>query len=276
MGAVVQYFRERFPVAGVLLVGVCFALIVRGLNASNIPLSICALLVIFFGALLLRTRIVDEFKDTTHDAKNYPDRPYQRGLISKRQLVIIGCIAFVIELATVYGVGGLYSLAWYMPALVYSLLMACEFFASQWLARHFTLYFVTHEILFILLGLWLIAVSGQTNMRHAIAWLILFVALMASVEIARKFELRHDKKGRVVADTYPAVWGYQGAITVTQLLFMTAGVAASYGTRSLVPAGIMTIGCVLLWAVSAHRMKFVQSAIGITIVTMSLWAAIWM
>ncbi|KKQ77379.1 MAG: UbiA prenyltransferase [Parcubacteria group bacterium GW2011_GWA1_38_7] len=225
MSKIFIYIQERFPVAPVLLFAFGYAALATGISETP-PTKILQIIVLFSGIFfffLLRQRVVDEFKDSSHDLKNFPDRPVPRGLISKRQLVLLGLVALLLEWSCVYLLGS-NSLVAYLPVFLYSLLMAKEFFISDWLNRHFNLYLLSHEVIFIFFGLFFMLVTNENLMTNSFP-LVLGTLTVApvSVEIIRKFSPRYDKKGKAVQDTYSTVWGRNVALTILILLsFFTA------------------------------------------------------
>ncbi|MEK7621541.1 MAG: hypothetical protein AAB395_04290 [Patescibacteria group bacterium] len=231
------YINERFPIPGVLLISVIVALSTASIPRpypGSIDSSLIFLVMVAFAAILLRQRITDEFKDKHHDDVNFPTRPFQRGIIDRTNLIILGIIALLTEMAAVLLAGGIVSLIWYMPVLLYSIIMAKDFFCSQWLEKHFTLYFVLHEIIFIFYAIWLCSVFDANISVETFAWIVFFINLLISIEIGRKFTIRKDPKGRVVKDTYIAVWGRETAVIVISIQLMIAGIALSYVKSTIV------------------------------------------
>lgn len=243
------YFQERFPIAGVAFISISFALFAMILHQGHSEkpwLLQIVLLSIAFAAFLLRQRVTDEFKDKHHDKKHFPSRPFQRKLISAKGLVVLGIFAFLIELTAVFFIGGVLSLAWYLPVLAYSLLMAKEFFVGTWLNRHFTTYFLLHEIIFIWFAIWLFKIMAAPFGPDTFAWAAAFACAMMSLEVARKFELRRNSKGKVVKDTYSAVWGRDNTLQALQLLVMTTGIALAYAESSIIFAVISATASLVL------------------------------
>ncbi|MEO0024703.1 MAG: hypothetical protein RL196_1144 [Actinomycetota bacterium] len=188
--------------------------------------ALTGLIALTFMAFLLRQRVMDEFKDRGHDDANYPNRPFQRGAISARTLIALGCFALAIEIGAVLTIS-LIAQSWqsvfaYLGVLAFSALTFFEFFASSWLEKHFTVYFASHQAIFVFFGIWGCSIYGQKNPAHALAGIIVLVAIMATVEVMRKFEIRRDAAGVVVADTYPAVWGRKQSIWFMALAMLTA------------------------------------------------------
>lgn len=227
------YIQERFPVIPVLLFTFGYSALAIGVASGSNPWSKDYTLAIFTLALLssvfffflLRQRTIDEFRDAKHDLKNYPDRPVPRGLISKKQLLILGGFALFIEWVSVYLLGASLITS-YVFVFAYSLLMAKEFFVSEWLNKHFTFYFLVHEIIFLLFGAFFIIVINLSFLDFSpltLSALVVLVSAPASIEIIRKFKPRYDKTGRAVADTYSTVWGRNNALLVLMGLSVSTG-----------------------------------------------------
>ena len=136
-----QWARERFPLAN----GVFFALLYvltlvvgRSVRPGPITLSVRDLpglvaLWLFF----LWLRILDEHKDFDNDRIAHPDRVLQRGLVTLGDLRLIGAAALVIQLGISLWIdGGVGPVTgWWLLSLIWSLLMAEEFFVRGWLRR---------------------------------------------------------------------------------------------------------------------------------------------
>ena len=123
---VIAYYVSNHSVASVLTEpsgGVRF-----GVNA----LMGAATIFLFFFHL----RVFDEHKDNADDHTYHAERVLQRGLVTLRDLRVIGVFGIALEFvfAALVGPAALLSLA---IAFVYSLLMLKEFFVGRWLKRHF-------------------------------------------------------------------------------------------------------------------------------------------
>lgn len=241
------YSKERFPIIPVLLFSFGYAAYALGVSSNNnwsfSPQLAIRLLFVFtciFTFFLLRQRVTDEFKDSFHDLKNFPDRPVPRGLISKEQLILLGIMAILLEWFCVYLLGK-NSLIVYLPVFLYSLLMAKEFFMPEWLNRHFNLYLLSHEVIFILFGIFFIMVTNE-DLKMTNLFFSLGVLLTApfSVEIIRKFSPRYDKKGKAVHDTYTTMWGRVGAIIILLLLMLLTGLFLTIIKNSYLPLSFST------------------------------------
>jgi len=214
MKNLLTYLKERFPLAmaGVLAVITAMflvAIVQPDSKDLNDHLTTLAIAIGFF-FFMLRTRVTDEFKDSKHDNQNYPGRPVQRGIISRRTLIVIGITALILEIAAVLWAGSLQenlsSVLFYGLILGYSVLTAFEFFASNFLDKHFNIYLIVHQAIFILYPIWIFNLFGIQITNTAIPAVAAFILFLLLIEIVRKYELRHNPAGVLVMDTYLAVW----------------------------------------------------------------------
>lgn len=225
------YIRERFPVAAAGAFAAGYTALVIGAARAENPwvtdtgetIRTFFLLSCVFFFFLLRQRVVDEFRDVAHDRQYFPNRPVPRGLITMTQLTMLGIAAGILELASASVVGAFPT---YWLVIIYSCIMAKDFFLHSWLRRHFTVDFLIHEVIFVFFGIAFLfaaepSMIGQPE-RLFLSLIILLLAPM-QVEIIRKFKPRHDPSGHAVADTYTTVWGRPA--TMTTLILLSAGIA---------------------------------------------------
>ena len=132
------YQHECFPllahgslVAAFSFSAVSFSSLLRG--QVELP-EAGAVLVAFMSALLffLQLRIADEFKDHEEDARYRSYRPVPRGLVTLRELRVIGVGSALVQLGLALwwdpSIALLLALVW-----LYLSLMSKEFFARDWL-----------------------------------------------------------------------------------------------------------------------------------------------
>lgn len=229
--SLLRYIHTRFPPIPVLLFSVGYGMLAVGIGT---PLTAHPLIpqiyaqrllciAVLFLMFLLRARITDEFKDWGHDARYFPDRPAVSGAISSVQLVSVGFFALAIEVVLVFLLG---HVVYYTPVLVYSAFMAVEFGIGTFLSRHFTLSFLLHEIVFIWLGLYMIAVLApgmRADPLQLTSMLSVLVMAPITVELIRKFKPRFDQQGREVPDTYSTVWGRSETLFIVMALTVAVG-----------------------------------------------------
>lgn len=226
------YLQERFPPQQfILLAGLLAAVTGACLQARAFgEIASWRALLAAFAALLLflfRLRLFDELKDYAHDARFYPGRPLQRGLITTRDVrrLIAACLAAETA-AAVYA--GPLPLAYFAVSLGYSLLMFREFFAPAWLRQRFTLYIFLHELLAIPLFFYAASMQVPAARLYAqpLAWAVaLFLGCqLFFLEISRK--MRPPDQENAARDTYTAQYGVRGA---SALLLATGAAALALG-----------------------------------------------
>ncbi|HPQ39069.1 MAG TPA: UbiA family prenyltransferase, partial [bacterium] len=213
------YFQERFPIMGygVLIISYYSSnqFLSHALNRPGEPMHYSGrslaggviLLCIFF-----HLRVFDEHKDYADDCKHYPHRVLQQGLITLRQLKWLSAAAIATELILAICLG-FPVLSAVLIALAFSLLMLKEFFAGEWLKRHFLLYAVSHMLIMPLLALIVYSISTRRFPWHAPGWfwVYAFVGFFVTFnwEISRKIRAPGDEVQGV--GSYSRMWGVYGA-----------------------------------------------------------------
>lgn len=254
----VRYIKERFPPLLVIFLSAGYAAYSVGIctqiGGQIEHVSITFLLIaISFIFLLLRQRILDEFKDFKHDSKNYSKRPLQRGLVTKPQLIVIGVFAFLGEILTIALISPM-SIVFYLPVLAFSFLMAKEFFVSKWLKVHQTAYFISHQSLYIFLVLWMFLTFRINFSINVIFTAVALICIMAGAEIVRKYEIRKNPHGKPINDTYITTWGKTGARVVLEFMIAIPGLMIAIITESIVPCAIALIGVIAIEAFSKKQL----------------------
>src|SRR5579862_4811635 len=132
------YQRERFPVfadapviAAFSFSAVSYSTLIRGAH-NFLAWKPC---VVAFGSsflFFLQLRIADEFKDFEEDSRYRPYRAVPRGLVTLRELGVLGVCTGLAQLGLALWLDPplvqLLALVW-----VYLTLMSKEFFAGEWL-----------------------------------------------------------------------------------------------------------------------------------------------
>jgi 4-hydroxybenzoate polyprenyltransferase len=233
------YQRERFPllahtplVAAFSFSAVAYSSLLRG--EALLP-SLGTWLVAFLTSLafFMQLRIADEFKDFEEDSRYRPYRPVPRGLISLRQLGVVGVLLACAQLAL-----GL----WLHPPLVvvligtwvYLALMSHEFFARDWLKARPVTYLWTHMLIMPLIDLyatacdWLVA-SGAGDfsaLPEGLHWFLIVSFFNGIViEIGRKIRSPEDEEEGV--ETYSVLWGRKHAVWVWLGVLSVTAVSAA-------------------------------------------------
>ncbi|MEO6867066.1 MAG: hypothetical protein ABI200_03515 [Gaiellales bacterium] len=232
------FLIERFPpgpqlvllvvlfIAATLMSGLLLAPDVGGTLGNIEPLpAVCA----FIGSLLfiVRLRLYDDVKDADTDRVENPTRPIPRGLVSVRELDVVGVLVLVIEGALIAVVGPLTFTAWAIAA-AWSVLMRVEFFVSSWIEPRVALYAISHMVVMgliygQLLSIGIEARGGSASIGELYSSTEAVVAMLAATSIGigfewgRKFEryfAAHGEWGWLWWMAWPCI----GAITFTALV----------------------------------------------------------
>jgi UbiA prenyltransferase family protein len=251
------YLAQRFPLAGhgLLIAAYCSSnqFLARILAAPGRPVhydaSTLAAAVTLF-CFFFHLRVFDEHKDYADDCRHYPERVLQRGLITLGDLKRLGGVAIAVELAlaALFGPAALVAL---LLALGFSVLMLQEFFAREWLRRHFLAYAVSHLLVMPLLSLLVFSFTTgrypwQAPFWYGVyAWVGFFVTF--NWEVSRKIRAPADEIDGV--DTYTRVFGtYGAAYAVLALRAVDTGLVALVGWHLGLPPSFYA-ALVLLFAV---------------------------
>ena len=227
------YQKERFPIAtyGLYIFSIVFGTFCFATESKNwimlIPMFVVALL------QFLMVRIVDEFKDFEEDSKYRPYRPVPRGLVSLKELGILGGICAIIQigLTAILNLKGLIylSLVW-----IFFAIMSKSFFIKKLVDKHILLEVTLDEFLMPLLVLYLSTFVTTISVK-LIPFLILSYLGSWIVEIARKIRCKEDEENGV--KTYTAVFGIPKATTIVVVLEALIMMMQYYilGTRYIIP-----------------------------------------
>jgi 4-hydroxybenzoate polyprenyltransferase len=276
------YQRERFPVVahGVLIAAfsssaVCFSSLLRGRIELPAPLT----LIVAFGTaflFFLQLRIADEFKDFEEDNRYRPYRAVPRGLVSLRELGILGVAAAAIQLLLCLALDPslliLLAVAW-----TYLGLMSKEFFVAEWLKRHPVPYLISHMVIIPIVDFYATACDWWplgNGPPRGLGWFIAASYCNGIViEIGRKVRAPADEETGV--NTYSALWGPRGAALVWLGALLTTAVCAVLAAAQvdfMVPAAVvlatmlLTAGIVVwrfLSAPTTRRSKRIENLSGI-------------
>lgn len=213
------YMRERFPLFGHVLLIISYyssnQFLAKVLTNPDEPMQytarslLGALTLLFF---FFHLRVFDEHKDFDEDSRFHPQRVLQRGVITLGDLRVLAVLCIVAELglAATAGAGALTGLA---IAFGFSLLMLKEFFAAEWLKRHFLVYATSHMLLMPLLSLMVFsfATGRMPWQAPGIFWVYAFVGFFVTfnVEVSRKIRAPEDEIAGL--DSYSKIFGTYGA-----------------------------------------------------------------
>ena len=237
--------------------------------------------------LFFHLRVFDEHKDYIDDCRYFPQRVLQRGLISLRDLKILGGIAIVLEwlLGAWLGWAPLVSI---LVAQAFSVLMLKEFFCRDWLRRHFLTYAMSHMLIMPLLALVVFSAATGRYLWEAPAWfwLYAFVGFFVTFnwEVSRK--IRAPEQEIEGVETYTKVFGtYGAAYLVLAIRVVDTAMVALVGWHLGLPAwfyGVLVAlyaVCLLgffqyRWQTSPRTAKRMEFYAGMYIVAFDLTLAV--
>lgn len=220
------YLAERFPLLGHgVLIAAYYSsnqFLARVLTEPGRPMhydlsSLLGAVTLF--CFFFHLRVFDEHKDYADDCVHYPQRVLQSGLITLRDLKVLGAIAIGLEILLA-AIRGPQALAGWSLAFGFSLLMLKEFFARDWLKRRFLLYATSHMLLMPLLSLMVFSFATGRWPWEAPAWYWVYAWVGFFVtfnwEVSRKIRAPEDEIEGV--DTYTRIFGTYGAAYIVLLI----------------------------------------------------------
>lgn len=213
------YLRERFPLLGHGLLIVSYyssnQFLAKALSQPDEPMryglhSLLGAVTLF--CVFFHLRVFDEHKDFADDSRHYPERVLQRGVVTLRDLRLLGGAAIAIEIVLAAARGAA-ALAALLLTLGFSILMLREFFVRAWLKRHFLLYATTHMLIMPLMALTVYSFTTERYPWQAPGWfwVYAFVGFFVTFnwEVSRKIRAPEQEIDGV--DSYTRIFGTYGA-----------------------------------------------------------------
>ncbi|NJN56992.1 MAG: UbiA family prenyltransferase [Leptolyngbyaceae cyanobacterium SL_5_9] len=274
LGRWCTYLQERFPLLKNGLLIACFSFsavsysaLLRGpiegrTSLQTLGAACIAFLITFL--LFLQLRIADEFKDYADDFRYRSYRPVPRGLVSLKELGIVGISSAFIQLGLTLALSPFLA-----PLLLlvwgYLGLMTKEFFVPAWLKAHAIVYMLSHMVIMPLIAFsatacdWL---SAGIAPPRGVVWFAIvsyFVGLV--IEIGRKIRAPKDEERGV--ETYSALWGrhnavraWLGAIWMTTLTSLLAALYIRFAPLfTLVLLLLLTAAVFVAWRFWYHPVR---------------------
>ena len=232
------YQAERFPLAAHGLLVAALVLGCAGFATAGAAWPNGWVLAAAFVATLgffLQLRIFDEFKDAADDAAYRPYRPVPRGLVSLRELRLVGLVVGALQLALTLWVDGA-ALPYLLLAWSAMGLLGREFFMGEWLRSRPLVYLFSHMIILPLLLLYCMALVWPVGPPPGLGWFLGAGYANGMVfEIGRKLRAPQDEEQGV--ETYSALWGIGPASLAWWLAVVAAGVCAVLAGAAIGGAG---------------------------------------
>lgn len=251
------YQKERFPLLGHGLLVVAFSFsavsysrICRGasgfVDGPTFAVGVFTTVSLFF-----LVRIFDEFKDAEDDARYRPELPVPRGLVTLRELAIVGAtLAALLFLLNLYFFPKMLLI---LAAVIgYLLLMSKEFFVSDWLKANQFWYVTSHMFIIPLVDVYASGLDWLLAGVAAPIGLLFFFAVSYMngivLEVGRKIRTPAMESPGVA--TYSAMLGanravglWLGVLLATLVLSVIAAVFAGYGGVSWLVLAIIFLLC---------------------------------
>ena len=278
------YQKERFPLAvngplvAVFSLGALYhSALLR--DATTLPgwKSALAAFGLALGFFLL-LRIADEFKDAEKDAKYRPYRPVPRGLVSLRELGVLGTGTAILQLGLALWLDPQIVIV-LVGAWIYFGLMSAEFFAGDGLEERLGLYTASHMVILPLIALvatacyWSVAGAAPPG---ALAWFLgVSYANGLVLEIGRKIRAPEDEEEGV--RTYSKQWGRPCAVAAWGGALAAAGglsVAAAVQVGAGMWTAIILGGILVATAIVAGR--FLRDPTSDRAAPLELCAGVWL
>lgn len=253
------YQKERFPLLGHGLLVAAFSFsaisysrICRGAEGF-VPLKTFIAGVFTTVTLFFLVRVFDEFKDKEEDALYRKYLPVPRGLISLKELKILGIITVILQVIInlIFFPKMLFI---YLLIIGYLCLMGKEFFIPVWLKKHQFWYVTSHMFIIPLIDIYASGLDWLLNDAKAPVGLIFFFAVSYMngivLEIGRKIKPPAQEEDGVNSYTKmlgvnnaPALW--IGVLFITFCLAVFAADYAGYGKTGLWVLSLFFIMCTI-------------------------------
>jgi 4-hydroxybenzoate polyprenyltransferase len=271
------YQKERFPflghgllVASFSFSAISYSRICRGTEGfvswSTFLVGIVTTISLFF-----LVRVFDEFKDAEDDVKHRSYLPVPRGLISFKELAIMGVLAVIVQI----GLNALFfpkMLLLYSIAMGYLCLMGREFFIGEWLKKHQLWYVVSHMLIIPLIDMYASGLDWLLEGVNAPKGLIFFfiVSFMNGIvlEIGRKIRVPEKEEFNTYSKMFGAVKATGLWILILFVTLCFSILASSFAGHGI--TGIAILVCLFILCVipallflskqSQHGSKLIEYA----------------
>jgi len=221
------WLKERFPPINVFSSYLLLALVIAVFHHDIFSIRAWSpfnwLIGIALTCQFLLLRVLDEHKDYQADLIVHPERVLQKGLVNLKQLHFLGVIAFFITLATTAMVGQNQPEVYFTWAamMVWTFLMAKEFFCSLWLKQKLILYSLSHMLVLPLMILWIFSllklqIGDSTDLLSFTLGLVFVNGMI--YEVLRK--MKGPDETHNLEDNFPKHYGLKNSI-ILALFFLS-------------------------------------------------------
>ncbi len=218
------YYKERYPIPAMLLVGVIVFLEIHFIILLNEGItSFCITIQEFIGAFtvfafLMWLRVADDLKDFETDKALFPDRPLPSGRVYKKDVMISCTIVQAITL--ILNILFMNNFVFFVFLYAYGYLMSKWFFQRAKIQPCLPLALVTHNPVQMIINLYIISftvikygIRPVTLINILALWTLYFPALIW--EVSRKIKAPKDENDYT---TYSKLFGYRKATRFVMIL----------------------------------------------------------
>ena len=262
-----RYQKERFPflghgllVASFSFSAIAYSRICRGAEGF-VPWSTYGLGIFITISFFLLVRIFDEFKDAEDDAKYRKELPVPRGLVSLKELMIVGIIVVLAQISVMLVFFPKLIVVWAL-VLVYLCLMGKEFFIPEWLKKHQFWYVTSHMFIIPLIDILASGLDWAVDeVRPSVGLGFFFLVSYFNgivLEIGRKIRTPENEKEGVL--TYSSMLGLRkalllwiGILLITFVCSLFAAEYANYGITAYFVFGGILMVCLIPAFLSLQR-----------------------
>lgn len=240
------WFMERFPpmnfLSGFFLFWLPLLLAIgtvppaeRTFHAAWIPATLIPALHLFL------LRVFDEHKDFESDRVNNPNRALQRGVVQLSQIRALGIASALLQAVLFFSLRpSTETVICFVALWIWTLLMAREFFAAEWLKRHFFLYAFSHLLITPLILLLCSRMAG-TPPSYDLSLIALGILSGFIYEVARKTKAPAEETGD---QSYSKLWGrpFSCAILAVTGIFLSLNGAVIFqkaGLTGWIPTALL-------------------------------------
>ena len=251
------YLSERFPPLshGVLVAtfsfsAISYSRICRGeegfISWQNFLLCAFTTVTLFF-----LVRVFDEFKDAEEDKQLRAHLPIPRGLISLKELGIVGVIVFIVQLLV--NALFIHDLFWmYVSVIVFLVLMGKEFFIGDWLKKHPFFYVTSHMFIIPIIDIYASGFDWKLeNVAPPTGLLFFFIVSFMNgivLEIGRKIKSPEHEEHNTYSTSLgmkKASFLYLFVLIIALMSNAAAAYYAGFGPVGYLIIGVLFVICVL-------------------------------
>lgn len=248
------YQKERFPLlalAASFVPAILSSAAVLGALPLPVPQALLALLAAI--AYLFHIRVIDEHRDFEHDNVHHPERPVQRGAISKKELARADFVAVAALLAVAASLGA-FALLLALLMLLYTHIAGKEFYMGERIRRRFFLYNAVNVGQMLLLQIFIyacLAGAAAPTMLLALHFIATSVGTV-TYEFMRKIKLPHEEGSgkdtytwhlglRNALIAFAGLLGLLGALYAFLAYRMSGGLSFPLAIAALAAAALITV-----------------------------------